>query len=74
MRAVVLSFQQQPTEENKMTTEAAQSNTKKEIHNGVACNGNVKYMVVTVCNDTGRWIHWEDFASLDEAKSWAKYA
>jgi hypothetical protein len=48
--------------------------THKEITEGVSGNGSTIYLVVTVCDLTGRWIHTERFTNKAEAASWAKWA
>jgi len=46
----------------------------KEIHNGINGSGNTVWIVVTVCDTTGRWLWQETFTREAEAKSWFKYA
>ena len=49
-------------------------NTHKELHEGTNGDGSKKYMVVTVCNETDRWIHTESFTNENEAKNWMEWA
>lgn len=48
--------------------------THKEITEGVNGSGKTVYLVNTVCDVTGRWIHTERFNTKSEAESWVKYA
>jgi hypothetical protein len=46
----------------------------KELHEGVSGNGSTLYMVVTVRDSDGSWMHVEYFKSESEAKCWFEYA
>ena len=45
-----------------------------EMSEGVGGNGNAIYLVNTICNLTGRWLHTERFTNKAEAESWLKFA
>jgi len=51
---------------------------KMEKHNelttGVYGDGSTKWMVVTVDDATGRWLHVEEFRSKSEAESWKRWS
>lgn len=47
---------------------------RKELHTGIAGNGNTCYLVVTVDTATGQWKHTETFDNEAEALHWIKWA
>ena len=52
----------------------AQGNTHRILTDGLDGSGHTVYMVVTVDNKTGNWLHIERFASKEEAECWLKWA
>ncbi len=48
--------------------------THKEMHEGINGSGNAVYLVVTVCDETGRWLWQERFTNKQEAEHWMKWA
>ena len=56
------------------TTKTTKPANHKEIKEGVSGSGKTIFLVNTVCDVTGQWIHTERFQTLAEAKSWVKYA
>ena len=48
--------------------------THKELVEGLSGNGSTVYMVVTVINETGNWLHIERFDTKAEALNWMKWA
>jgi len=56
-----------------MTVANASRNVTKEMHEGINGSGKTLYMVVTVCTQTGRWLHSEDFTNKAEAMHWMKW-
>ena len=74
-RSVCRDYLPQVTGILEMTTATQPTKaTHKELHNGVGGNGATQYMVVTVCDATGRWLHTETFTNKAEAESWMKFA
>jgi len=57
-----------------MTATTTPFETHKELHEGVKGNGNTDYLVVTIRNSNGSWLHTEHFNSKAEAETWIKYA
>lgn len=56
------------------TNEAKKEATHLELIEGVKGNGATKYMVVTVRDRDGSWLHSEDFDSKPEAECWLNHA
>jgi hypothetical protein len=53
---------------------AQQPETHKILVEGLSGSGHTVYMVCTVINKTGNWLHIERFASKEEAECWLKWA
>ena len=56
------------------TAETIKPATHKEINEGVSGSGKTIFLVNTVNDVTGQWLHTERFQTLAEAKSWVKFA
>ncbi len=45
-----------------------------EKHNGINGSGENTFLIVTVSNATGEWLHVETFTNEAEADCWMKWA
>jgi hypothetical protein len=60
------------TQARQQTNRRDRMKKKHEIIEGVAGNGNTKWMVVTINVETGRYIWIEHFTSRAEAEAWLR--
>lgn len=49
-------------------------NKEIKIHEGTSGNGHTIYLAVTVDTLTGKWLHVENFDTMEEANCWKKWA